>query len=69
MNGDDLIGQTQIKMSAFVVNSNQKDGVTDWYSLFYNNERVGLILIQSTMLPLEDGSYMNIRELVCACCN
>ena len=62
MNGDDLIGQTQIKMSALVVNSNQKDGVTDWYSLFYNNERVGLILIQSTMLPLEDGSYMNIRE-------
>ena len=45
MNGDDLIGQTQIKMSALVVNSNQKDGVTDWYSLFYNNERVGLILI------------------------
>ena len=43
MNGDDLIGQTQIKMSALVVNSNQKEGVTDWFSLFYNNERVGLI--------------------------
>lgn len=63
MGEDDLIGFCQIKVSSLLVNSQDEHGVTDWYSLFFNNERVGLILLNSKLLNNPEGkqTYSNLE--------
>ena len=55
MGEDDLIGFCQIKVSSLMANSDKEKGMTDWYSLFFNNERVGLLLLNSKLLPSKNG--------------
>ena len=44
-----------MKVSSLLANSHKEKGLTDWYSLFFNNERVGLLLLHSKMIPNRDG--------------
>ena len=55
MGEDDLIGFCQIKVSSLLANSDKEKGTTDWYSLFFNNERVGLLLLNSKLLHDKSG--------------
>ena len=43
---DDLIGFCSIKVSTLMINA-EKGKVEDWFSVFYNNERVGMLRITS----------------------
>ena len=48
---DDLIGFCSIKVSSLMINAESgRDKPSDWFSIFYNNERAGLIRIESEFL-------------------
>ena len=47
---DDLIGFMSVKVSSFILNAHEPQGNDDWHSLFYNNERIGLLHTHSSFL-------------------
>ena len=41
--GDTMIGFVPLKVSSMLINSEMEDGESDWFSIFKNNERIGLL--------------------------
>ena len=48
---DSAIGIVPIKISSMLIHSEKDDGVSDWFSIFKNNERIGILLIESLFEP------------------
>ena len=45
--GDDLIGICPLKISSLLVGAEKEEGLTDWYSIYNKNDRVGLLRLSS----------------------